>query len=113
MQLLHFNRLAEQGIIRGNIETVGDCYIAGNIIGNIHIKSESMLTIEPSGNIKGNIEAHNIQILGKVEGDIKASGKVWIKSSGQVTGHIRSTALEVYPGAQLTMQLDINTNGVN
>lgn len=107
MEILSFNRIAEFGEVHGDLILQGDCYIAGKIIGNITITTNSTLVIEPDGFVTGLIKAHDVQVLGTVIGNIAATGKVLIKSSGKVEGAIQSKALEVLPGAHLVMNLDV------
>lgn len=107
MELIAFNRLAKDGVIEGHIKTNGDFYVAGKITGELHLLDQGTLTLEPSGVIEGNIAVHHALILGTVKGNIRATGKVTIKTQAKIEGEIWAQSLEVSPGALLSTQIKI------
>ena len=109
MEVLNFNRVAERSITKGTLYFNGDLYLAGKVEGDLHI-SGGVLLIEPTGEVLGTIKGEDIQILGKVRGDIFAQGQVTIKSSGMISGTIHAKAMKVFPGAIIEAQLDIEYN---
>jgi len=107
MQILNFSRIAENSKIVGNLEFVGESYIAGYISGDLRVAAPGTLIIEPTGVVEGNINCDGIQILGTVLGNIYSTGHVIIKASGRVKGQVESKSLQVMPGAQLELEIDI------
>lgn len=107
MEALNFNRLSAGSSINGKIKAIGDFYVAGKIEGELILEGNGILFIEPSGEIIGTITSKDIQILGKVSGEILSSGQVTIKSSGHVTGTIHAKSINIFPGAIIESNLDI------
>ena len=109
MEALNFNRISEHSTVNGTLNITGDLYLAGKIEGDLNI-SKGVLLIEPTGEVEGTIKAEDIQILGKVTGDIHSVGQVTIKSSGIISGTIHAKAMKVFPGAIIESKLDIEYN---
>lgn len=61
----------------------GDCICKGNLI------------LGPDGIIKGNIEAQDISLSGKVTGDVRAHGKLELFSTARLTGDVTAKSLIV------------------
>ncbi len=73
--------------ITGDVAGKEDIVVSGEVEGNIDSTS-SVVTIEKSGRIKGNIVGKQVRIKGTVSGDIKALEKAAISSTGIVQGTI-------------------------
>lgn len=110
MDSITFNRLSENSYLKGQITVSGDFYVAGTIEGNINLHQTGLLLIEPSGSITGDVECIDLQILGKIQGNIRAEGQVTIKSSGHVIGTIHAKGIKILPGATIESQLEIQEN---
>lgn len=100
----HYNVLGAKSSITGNLVLLGDTVITSHIEGSVEIKDEGKLILERGSFVKGKIKAIDLEIFGKVEGDIICSGLVSIRSSAEVTGNIKSGRLVIYPGAIVEMQ---------
>lgn len=61
----------------------GDCICKGNLI------------LGKDGIIKGNIEAQDVSLSGKVTGDVKANGKLELFSTAKLTGDVTAKSLIV------------------
>lgn len=107
MEALNFNRLAEGSTIEGKVSINGDFYVAGSINGEVILNNNGLLLIEPTGSIEGSIEGKDMQILGKVVGQVLSTGQVTIKSSAHLAGTIRAKAINILPGAIIESTLDI------
>src|ERR1700684_1533460 len=70
-------------VIKGTVTGAEDLIIDGQVDGRIEWHDQS-LTIGPSAEIKAPVLAATITILGTVSGDVTASKKVDIRSSGSV-----------------------------
>lgn len=106
MEALNFNRLSEGSSLKGVTHVCGDFYVAGKIEGDLFM-SDGILLVEPTGEISGTIKGQDMQVLGKVSGDIFSSGQVTIKASGVISGTIHAKAMKVFPGAVIESKLDI------
>jgi len=84
--------------IEGNVKTVGELQLDGNIIGDL---SCGGLVMGETGAVKGIILADNVIIRGKVDGQIRARS-VRLEKSAIIHGDIYHESLSVEAGAKLT-----------
>jgi cytoskeletal protein CcmA (bactofilin family) len=92
-------------IIRGTVTGAEELIIDGQVDGRIEWHDQS-LTIGPSAEIKAPVLAATITILGTVSGDVTASEKVDIRSTGSVDGDIISPRVVMADGALLRGRVD-------
>ena len=83
----------EAGLIKGDIESVGDIRIDGKLIGNVICKSK--IIIGPKGIIEGDITGNNADILGVVKGKLKMSGQLNLQGKSIITGDIHASKLQI------------------
>ncbi|MBN1572093.1 MAG: polymer-forming cytoskeletal protein [Deltaproteobacteria bacterium] len=82
-----------EGKITGN-KSVG---IDGNFKGELDISSK--VVVGETGEIKGNITAEDVEISGKVVGNIIADNFMEAKPTGQIIGDIEASRLVIEDGA--------------
>ena len=99
----NYNILGTNSKIMGDLVLSGDAIITSYIEGSIEVRDQGKLTLERGSFVKGRIKAIDLEIFGKVEGDIECSGLVSIRSSAEVSGSIKSARLVIYPGAVVQM----------
>ncbi len=92
--------------ITGDVAGKEDIVVSGEVEGNIDSTS-SVVTIEKSGRIKGNIVGKQVRIKGTVSGDIKALEKAAISSTGIVQGTIISPGVAIEDGAKFKGCIDM------
>lgn len=92
------NTIATGTSIKGNIITETDFRLDGKVEGDIICKGK--LIIGPKGNVLGNIESDNAEILGEVCGSVKVKAKLILKSTATIKGDIFSQSLEIEPNAR-------------
>jgi cytoskeletal protein CcmA (bactofilin family) len=85
--------------ITGKIQGQGDLSLEGRLTGNIEIGG--LLFVGKEGSFKGEAKAENMVIEGRVEGQIKATAKIEIRSSGHVQGDIFCQQIAIAEGAFL------------
>jgi cytoskeletal protein CcmA (bactofilin family) len=88
--------LGESSKITGDIETLGTMIVDGTIIG--HVSGEKVI-IGEKAYVKGNIDAKNVIVGGKIEGDLKGKERVELRAAGQVFGDIFTSRLSIAEGA--------------
>ena len=86
-------------LITGEIHGQGDLNLEGQLTGNIEIGG--LLFVGKTGSFKGEATAENMVIEGRVEGQIKATAKIEIRSSGYVQGNIFCQQIAIAEGAFL------------
>ena len=88
------NALAAGTTIKGNIITETDFRLDGKVEGDISCNGK--IVIGPKGSVTGNIVSENAEILGEVDGSVKVSAKLILKS----TAIIYTQSLEIEPNAR-------------
>ena len=86
--------------IRGEISGTSDMYIDGNVEGKVRIGA-GRLTIGAHGRVQADIEAREIVVNGSVVGNLKATDRVQLGSSGSVQGGVITPRIGIDDGARL------------
>lgn len=100
---LEFSLVGKECHLTGTFNFNGHTRIAGYLEGEVILKNNAILCIEPNGSIKGTIHCNDLEIYGDFDGEIQSTGKVSIYPPGNVSGVLKSQSLEVYPGAVLNL----------
>jgi cytoskeletal protein CcmA (bactofilin family) len=95
-------------IFKGDLVSAEDMTIDGRVEGTIEVRGHG-LTIGPEADIRADIVAQTVVVLGAVTGSITAQDRVDIGETGSVDGRIRSPRLAVAEGAMLRGQVDVGT----
>lgn len=90
--------IASKAAITGDVRSEGSLRIDGDLDGRIELKGD--LVVGEKGRIKGTITLNNVLVAGRIEGDIKARGKVKIASTGTVFGDVESETFVVEEGGK-------------
>jgi cytoskeletal protein CcmA (bactofilin family) len=85
--------------IKGDLHFKGTFRVDGAFKGKIN--SESTLIIGDSGKVEADVKIGHMIINGQIKGNIQASEKVEVNSSGRVLGTIMTPKLVVEEGAYL------------
>ena len=92
--------------IRGELTGKEDLYMDGDIEGTITLP-ESRLTIGPNARVLADITARDIIILGKVNGNVHASGRVELRQTAAVSGDIFAGRLSIEESATVKGQVEL------
>lgn len=94
-----------------NGELIGDedLTIEGQVEGKIELKDHN-LVIGPQGKIKGQINAKNVVVTGKVVGNVFARELTEIKAGGSVVGDIKSPRISIEEGAHFKGSVEMQTS---
>ncbi len=82
--------------IKGDIISKNAVRVDGKVEGRI--KSSETVVVAENASVKGDIEAKFVVIGGKVTGDVIASAKLEILSTGELYGDIRTPKLMISEG---------------
>ena len=93
-------------VVRGELSGSEDLYVDGSVEGSISLKGQS-LTIGPNGQVRANLEARNVIVHGKVDGNINASDRVDLRKSASLTGDISTARVAIEDGAYFKGTIDI------
>lgn len=109
------NDIISHGEVHGNVTTTGDITSYKKIAGDIKAGNLVLLgarvdgNVSLSGNMKvgeesilvGNIECKNIQVLGKIQGNLSIKESVVLQKKALVVGDITSTEFVSEPGTKI------------
>jgi len=87
-------------VIKGEISGAESLYIDGRVEGTINIP-ESRVTIGRNGSVAADVNAREVVIMGKVQGNVICSDRLDIRSDGAVTGDVVTQRISVEDGAIL------------
>lgn len=85
-------------VFKGELTGDEDLEIEGSIEGRIDLP-KGQLTIGAHGRVKAEISAKAVVIIGKVTGNVTATERLEVQSSGIVEGDIRAPRLLIQEGA--------------
>jgi cytoskeletal protein CcmA (bactofilin family) len=86
--------------IHGDLTGNEDIVIEGKVEGKVSLPNNS-LTIGAHGQVKAEINAKTVIVVGHVVGNVQGTERVEIQASGQMDGDVSSPKLVVAEGAQL------------
>ena len=90
---------------RGDISGSTDLLIDGEVDGMIRLSS-ARVTIRAEGHAHATIVAQDVVVIGHVEGEIRATGRVELRNGAVVLGDVFATRLSVEEGATLRGSVD-------
>ncbi len=93
-------------IVKGELSGSEDLYVDGQVEGSISLRGQS-LTIGPNGRVRANVEARNVILHGKVDGNVTASDRVELRKSASLTGDITTARIAIDDGAYFKGTIDI------
>jgi cytoskeletal protein CcmA (bactofilin family) len=99
-------RIGKSVVIRGEVKGNEDLFVDGRVEGTISL-SDSRLTIGPNAVLAADLTAKDVLILGQVQGNIAASGRVELRAGCQVTGDVRALRLAIEDNAVFRGKVDL------
>ncbi len=86
--------------VTGDIESGAGIRVDGQLHGKMTIQGK--VVIGNPGQVHGDIICQVLEVSGKINGNIKASELVSLKSSARINGEIVTKKLAIEPGAKFT-----------
>jgi cytoskeletal protein CcmA (bactofilin family) len=93
-------------VIKGELSGSEDLYLDGEVEGTIELQRNA-LTLGPNGRIRAHINAKEVIIHGKVDGNIHATERVELKRSAVLVGDIQTQRITIEDGAYFKGSIDI------
>ena len=97
--------------IKGNLKFAGELTFEGKLDGEI--QTDGTLNLGDGAVINGNINATNVVVRGKINGNIIAKEKIDIKAKTELFGDIRSARLAIEEGVTFVGKTEVNPNKVS
>ena len=91
------NTLAEGTILIGEIKAEEDFRIDGTVEGIINCNGKIVIGLK--GTVNGQINCVNAELMGKLQGTIKTTGVLILKSTAVYSGDAYTKTMEIEPGA--------------
>lgn len=102
----NFSIFGTESFLSGTFELKGLIRVSSHIEGKLNMKDESKLIIEPSGDFKGEIHCHDLEVFGKVDGKIHSKGLVILRPGSIVSGSIEAENIAIFPGSNVNISGD-------
>jgi cytoskeletal protein CcmA (bactofilin family) len=93
-------------VLRGDLSGKEDLLIEGQVDGTINLP-EHCVTVGASGEVKAEVHARHVVILGSVTGNITARERIEIRKTGQVVGDLVAGGIAIEDGAFFKGSIDI------
>jgi cytoskeletal protein CcmA (bactofilin family) len=93
-------------LVIGKVESSEDLYIDGEVRGTLQADN-CRLTIGPNGRATAGARAREVDIQGRVEGDVVTDEKIAIRKGGQLVGDIKAAGIVIEDGAYFKGSIDI------
>ncbi len=91
-----------RGELRGNEDLLVDGFVEGTIT-----LPESRLTIGANAQVKADVVARDVIILGTLNGNVTASGRVELRGGGNLSGDIQASRLSIEENAGFSGKVDL------
>jgi cytoskeletal protein CcmA (bactofilin family) len=102
----HHTLLGQTVVLRGELSANEDLLIEGQFEGTVSLE-DHCLTVGANGQVKAEIHARQVVVLGTVSGNVVAGEKVEIRRSGRVVGDLKASAVAIEEGAYFKGSIDI------
>lgn len=99
-------RIGKSVMIRGEVKGSEELFVDGQVEGTISL-TESRLTVGPNAVLKADLSARDVLVMGNVQGNIVASGRVELRAGSQVNGDIRAMRLAIEDNAIFRGKVDL------
>jgi cytoskeletal protein CcmA (bactofilin family) len=98
--------LGQSIVLHGEMSGKEDLLIEGQLEGTINLPEHSV-TVGSHGEVKAEVHARQVIVLGTLTGNITATDKVEIRKTGQVVGDLVAAAVAIEDGAYFKGSIDI------
>lgn len=99
-------RIGKTIVIRGEVKGSEDLVIDGRVEGTVQL-GDSRLTIGPTANVAADLIARDILVMGQVQGNILATGRVELRAGCLVEGDVRALRLAIEDNAGFHGKVDL------
>jgi len=100
--------ISEGTKINGDIESSIDIRLDGTVHGHIH--SAAKLVVGSQGLINGDVKASQVDVLGKISGNIFAKEMVHLRAESVVNGDIQTKNIQIDPSATFNGKCKMDGN---
>jgi cytoskeletal protein CcmA (bactofilin family) len=99
-------QIGKSVVIKGELSGSEDLYLDGEVEGSIELHDHN-LTVGPNGRVRANVNAKEVIVHGKVDGNITSSDRVELRKSAVLVGDIATQRIVIEDGAYFKGGIDI------
>jgi cytoskeletal protein CcmA (bactofilin family) len=99
--------LGKEVTITGEIHSREPLIIEGEVEGTIDVAGH-LLTIAVNGNVRANVKATEINVLGSLQGTVDGADKIYIRSGGRFVGDIHARGIVIEDGGFIRGKVDLS-----
>jgi cytoskeletal protein CcmA (bactofilin family) len=99
-------RIGKSVVVCGEVKGNEDLIVDGRVEGTVNL-SDCRLTIGASANVAADLSARDVLILGRVQGNVVATGRVELRAGCAVQGDIRALRLAIEDNAVFRGKVDL------
>ncbi len=92
--------------IRGEVKGSEDLLVDGQVEGTITL-TESRLTIGPNAKLAAHVSARDVVVLGTLNGNITATGRIELRQGSDLIGDISASRLSIEENAVFKGKVDL------
>ena len=93
-------------VVQGQLSAEEDLLIDGKFQGTVNL-DDHCLTVGTNGQVKAEIQARQVVVLGSVIGNLSATDKIEIRRTGHVVGDLVAAKVAIEEGAYFKGSIDI------
>lgn len=91
----------------GALTCSGDLSVAGEVIGPGQL--DGMLTLATTGDWRGTVTCAHALLAGHFEGELTVTGKLEIRSTAFISGHVTAQHIAIAEGAQVAASMQVRS----
>lgn len=99
-------RIGKTIVISGEVKGREDLVVDGRVEGTVNL-GDNRLTIGPNAEVAADLSARDILVLGKVQGNVVATGRVELRSGCHLQGDIKALRLAIEDNAVFHGKVDL------
>lgn len=103
-------RIGKSLVIKGEITGSESVYIDGKVEGAINLPA-NRVTVGPEGEVSATVQAREVVVQGKINGNVTVSDRVEVRSEGTLIGDVVAERINVADGAFFKGKIDIRRPG--
>jgi len=93
-------------VIKGDVQSQEPLTIEGQVEGTIEI-GDHLLTVAAGANVRGQIAGRDVEVRGRVEGEVDAAGTVFVRKDAEFVGDIHAMSLVIEDGSYIKGNIEL------
>lgn len=106
----HVAVIGRNMLIVGKVRSSEDLYVDGEVRGSLEVEN-CRLTIGPNGKASAGAKARELDVMGRIDGNVETQEKISIRKGGQLVGDIKAAGIVIEDGAYFKGSIDIVRRG--